>query len=263
MVAYAFDEDIASSPSDEPGVRRAQVSNRWTTGNGTPNGGYLLAIALRGLAAEVSCDEPLAVAVSFLRPGTTGEAVLRSRVVRSGRRVTTGECVLEQGGKPVLSLTAQLSQMASRSGHNREDGCPPALPAPQECRAAEHREEPGITISNQVDYRMPQEPPWSSGQLRDEATLEFWVRFADGRPIDLIALPFLADAYVPATMVTGARGAISVQLTAYLHRVPAAGWLACRATTRHVVDGYHEERMEMWDQQGRLVAQSMQLLMWV
>ena len=42
-------------------------------------------------------------------------------------------------------------------------------------------------------------------------------------------------------------------------RTTAPGWLACRATTRFVSNGYHEEDFEVWDSAGTLVAQSRQL----
>lgn len=38
-----------------------------------------------------------------------------------------------------------------------------------------------------------------------------------------------------------------------------SGWPACRASTRHVIDGYHDEDFEIWDATGQLVAQSRQL----
>jgi acyl-CoA thioesterase len=37
------------------------------------------------------------------------------------------------------------------------------------------------------------------------------------------------------------------------------GWLRCRFTTRFVTGGYLEEDGEVWDEAGRLVAQSRQL----
>jgi Thioesterase-like superfamily len=49
----------------------------------------------------------------------------------------------------------------------------------------------------------------------------------------------------------------SGRTTARAH--PAPGWLACRATTRFVSNGYHEEDFEVWDSAGTLVAQSRQL----
>jgi acyl-CoA thioesterase len=51
----------------------------------------------------------------------------------------------------------------------------------------------------------------------------------------------------------------TIQLTVHLRAKPAPGWLACRATTRFVSGGYHEEDFEIWDANGTLVAQSRQL----
>ena len=44
---------------------------------------------------------------------------------------------------------------------------------------------------------------------------------------------------------------------------PKSTWLACRATTRYVAGGYHEEDFEIWDETGGLVAQSRQLALLV
>jgi acyl-CoA thioesterase len=54
-------------------------------------------------------------------------------------------------------------------------------------------------------------------------------------------------------------GSTTIQLTVHLRAHPAPGWLACRATTRFVSNGYHEEDFEVWDSAGTLVAQSRQL----
>jgi acyl-CoA thioesterase len=50
-------------------------------------------------------------------------------------------------------------------------------------------------------------------------------------------------------------------LSIYLRARPEPGWLACRAVSRYVADGYHEEDFEIWDSAGTLVAQSRQLCM--
>jgi acyl-CoA thioesterase len=60
-------------------------------------------------------------------------------------------------------------------------------------------------------------------------------------------------------MEIGARGSSTLELTVQLRGHPAPGWLACRASTRYVTGGYHEEDFEIWDSTGVLVAQSRQL----
>jgi hypothetical protein len=57
----------------------------------------------------------------------------------------------------------------------------------------------------------------------------------------------------------GEVGSATVELTVHVRGRPAPGWLACRVTTRFVIDGSHEEDFEIWDSAGRLVAQSRQL----
>jgi acyl-CoA thioesterase len=84
------------------------------------------------------------------------------------------------------------------------------------------------------------------------------MRFADGREADLLSLPLLVDSTAPSVLELGA-GSVTIQLTVHLRARPAPGWLACRATTRFVSNGYHEEDFEVWDSAGTLVAQSRQL----
>jgi acyl-CoA thioesterase len=48
-------------------------------------------------------------------------------------------------------------------------------------------------------------------------------------------------------------------LTAHVRARPAPGWLRCVFTTRFVTGGFLEEDGELWDDTGRLVAQSRQL----
>jgi Acyl-CoA thioesterase C-terminal domain len=51
----------------------------------------------------------------------------------------------------------------------------------------------------------------------------------------------------------------TVELTVHLHVYPAPGWLCCRAATRFVIGGYHQEDFEIRDSTGTLVARSRQL----
>lgn len=63
----------------------------------------------------------------------------------------------------------------------------------------------------------------------------------------------------PTVYEIGEFASTTVEMTAHVRALPADGWLAIRARTRHVIGGYHEEDAELWDSAGRLVAHSRQL----
>lgn len=260
---YAYDLDTHSHELRQ-GLREAMVSDRWQTPNKTPNGGYLLGIMLAGLRHAVSLPDPLVASVSFFRPAAVGAAYLEATSLRSGRRLATGEVTMRQDDQAVAHLVASFCDRGSTTGRSVEFGTPPALPPPDQCRAVLPAGTlAGVSIADRVEYRFAQPPGWSVGAPTGSPTAEYWVRFSDGRPIDRYALAFLVDAFPPAVMEIGEFAAVTVQLTVHVHRVPTSSWVACRLRTDHVVDGYHEEDMEIWDEHGHLLAQSRQLALLV
>jgi hypothetical protein len=86
-----------------------------------------------------------------------------------------------------------------------------------------------------VEYRVAALPGWALGRPSGRASMEFWMRYRDGRDADSLSLPALVDAAAPVILD------------------------ACRSTTRFVAGGFHEEDFEIWDGAGVLVAQSSQL----
>jgi acyl-CoA thioesterase len=253
-----YDLDTASVPRGD-GIRDLTVTDRWNTPLGKPNGGYLLAVMLRGLRDELGADEPLVAAISYLTSPVTGPAELRTSVLRQGRRVQTGQASLWEGERRVAELVASFG--ARTGGRSLELGAPPDLPAPDACfdPADVPQAVPPSSIFDRVDYRLATPPGWALGTPSGDPTAELWQRLAGGREIDLPALAFLCDAYAPPVMEIGEQQSMTVQLTVHLHRRPAPGWIATRLTTRHVVNGFHEEDCERWDEAGHLVAQSRQL----
>jgi acyl-CoA thioesterase len=85
------------------------------------------------------------------------------------------------------------------------------------------------------------------------------MRLNEGGGQDLLSIPFLADAAPPAVMEVRATGSTTLEVTVHVRARPASAWLACLATTRYIINGYHEEDFEVWDETGQLVAQSRQL----
>ena len=258
MGEAAFDADTRVEPSAAgTGEFLAAVTGRWGGITGTPNGGYLLATCMRALGLTMPFPDPIVISGFFLRPGTVGPATIRTSVVREGRTTAFGEAVLARDGKEVVRAAAAFVTLRS-GGPLFVEGAPPVLPPPDDCVGVPVSAFALATIAERVEFRSASLPGWFLGRPTGRPSSEFWMRFADGRDADLLALPLLVDSTAPSVLELGASSA-TIQLTVHLRARPAPGWLACRATTRFVSGGYHEEDFEVWDSAGAMVAQSRQL----
>jgi acyl-CoA thioesterase len=267
---FAFDEDSRVAADGPEGAYTAELTGRWNGTAGAVNGGYMLATCTRALAQDMPFPDPIVVSGFFLRPGAGGPAAVRTSVIRSGRTTAFGESALSQGGKEVVRAAAAFARLggAGQDGTRRAgtgqagpvflDGTPPALPPPAECVGVPVGSFGLASIAERIEFRSAELPGWFRGQPSGRPASEFWMRFADGREADLFSLPLLVDSTAPSVLELGA-GSTTIQLTVHLRAHPAPGWLACRATTRFVSNGYHEEDFEVWDSAGTLVAQSRQL----
>ena len=253
---YAFDEDSRVEPG-AAGEYTAALTSRWDGTGGAVNGGYLLAVCARALASGLPFPDPVVISGFYLRPGTAGPATVQTSLVRSGRTMAFGEAVLRQGGKDVIRASAAFSRLG-QDGPVFLGGAPPDLPPPQDCPRLP-ASGPGLPrIAERIEFRRVELPGWFRGEPTGQPSAEFWLRFADGRDADLLSVPLLVDSAAPPVLELGA-SSTTIQLTVHLRAKPAPGWLACRATTRFVSGGYHEEDFEIWDTTGTLVAQSRQL----
>ena len=259
MADFAFDEDSRVVAAGSSGEFAAELTSRWNGTAGAVNGGYMLAICARALALGMPFPDPVVVSGFFLRPGTAGPAAVSTSVIRSGRSTAFGEAALTQDGKDVVRVTAAFARLGEdQDGLVFLDGTPPALPPPAECVGVPVGSFGLASIAERIEFRSAELPGWFLGRPSGRPASEFWMRFADGREADLLSLPLLVDSTAPSVLELGA-GSVTIQLTVHLRAHPAPGWLACRATTRFVSNGYHEEDFEVWDSAGTLVAQSRQL----
>jgi acyl-CoA thioesterase len=258
MTEHPFDTDTRVEPVAERAYA-ATLTDRWNALGGVPNGGYLLAVCLQALRGDLPFPDPLVASASYLRPAATGPAEVHTEVVRTGRSVATGEARLVQGGKETVRVVATFGDLAAANGRTQVHARPPELPPPDAAiDLLDGGSLPGVSITERFDYRAAALPGWAQGRPTGEAEVAFWMRFRDGREADSLALAALVDAAAPAVLELGVHGSATMELTVHVRGRPAPGWLACRAATRYVIGGYHEEDFEIWDSEGRLVAQSRQ-----
>jgi acyl-CoA thioesterase len=259
---HAF--DLATAVHGGPGSWTATVDPGWTIVD-RPNGGYLLALATRAALGAVDHPHPLAVSCQFLAPPAVGPAELEVVPLRAGRSLSTARVTLAQDGRPLLVALVSAGELDAGGAPQwqRATG-PPRLPPVEQCVRG-RPDVPGgrirINILDHLDIRLD---PATAGSLagRPSGRLEMrgWVRFHDGRPPDPLALLQAVDALPPTSFELGIPSwAPTVELTVYLRGLPAAGWLACVARGQLWRDGWFDEDAEVWDANGRLVAQGRQL----
>jgi acyl-CoA thioesterase len=115
-----------------------------------------------------------------------------------------------------------------------------------------------------VDQRLdPASTGWTSGEFSSRGEVFGWLRLDDGdsswTPWSLL---FAGDALPPATFPLGSSGWVpTLQLNSRVSRVPRGEWLRARQWAAVIADGLVDERCELFDETGALVASSSQLAM--
>jgi acyl-CoA thioesterase len=276
-VSSEFDTGSAVSVRPgEAGVYDAELGEGWRIGGGV-NGGMLLAIAGRALAAELGAahgdrpahPDPLAISAYYLTPGIPGRAAVRTSVVRRGRAVSTGQASLLQddgaGGEVErMRCLATYGDLAAVDGDLTTSAQPPELPPPDRCVSAAQAPPDFLkhaSLLQRLDMRLdPATTGWALGKPSGNGVIRGWLRMADGREPDPLLLLLAVDALPPVAFELGLPGwTPTLELTAHVRARPAPGWLRVNLTNRTLAGGFLEEDAEVWDSEGRLVALSRQL----
>jgi acyl-CoA thioesterase len=256
---HLFDADTAVTAAGE-GTYKAALTDRWDRYGGGPNGGYVVSVALRALQEALPHPDPLTVTAHFLRLGSHGDAVIDTEVLKVGRTLAYGRAILSQADRPVLAVSAAFGNIDSFAGTTQLFNAAPQMPSPEDCRDPLAGLVVGdVTSADRIDLRYATPVGWPDMQPNGLSTAEYWVRLRDGREPDLSTIPLFVDINPPTVLELGQPGSTTIELTTHFRSRPAPGWLACRASTRHLLNGLHDEDVEVWDSEGTLVAQSRQL----
>jgi acyl-CoA thioesterase len=257
----AFARATAVTPLGE-GAWRATCDPGWSTNRG-PNGGYLAAIVLRAMLAELDdpAREPRSLTCQYLRPPAPGELRVDVVVERAGRSVSFVTARLSQDGRPCVLAMAVLSLQLE--GALDYAGTPPVVPGPDGLAPAPPV--PGLPMTEHFEARPALGAPPFAGA--DEAVTGGWLRFADSELLDAPALAMYADAWMPSPFarLRAPVGAPTLDLTVHFRAPAAAAAIAAdepvlavfRSSTS--ADGFFEEDGELWTADGVLLAQSRQL----
>ena len=249
---------------DGHGRYAAELDARWVVG-GSVNGGYLLSVVGRAVRAEVpGKPDPLALSAHYLSASVPGPASVEVRTLREGGSVATVAADLVQDGVARIAALATFGDLGRDADDVRTTAVELELPPPEECVSGSLAPDELRRIAplmERFDLRFhPDHVGWALGEPNGSGELAAWFRLEDGREPDPISLLTVVDALPPVTFTHGTMGwAPTLELTAHVRAKPAPGWLRVRHATRNMAGGLFEEDCEVWDADGRLVAQSRQL----
>lgn len=270
--ATTYDFDLAThvdAVEERSGVKTfsGRVHPGWDI-VGNANGGYLMALAGRALTTATERPDCVTLTAHFLAPCPATDIEITVTPVRSGRRFGTATAEMwasiDGESKLILQVLATMGDLASDPGGPTVavNTQPPITPI-EDC--------PILSTTSINDFAHihgrlatrgePTDLGFRDGHPSGTASMRGWFGFADGRPVDTLALLLASDAFPPAVfnMNVGTNWVPTVEMTVHTRAVPAAGPVACYFSTRYLQNGLLEEDGEMWDSTGCLVAMSRQL----
>ena len=261
-MAARFDRDTAVVARGD-GTYDARIDAGWWIQRG-PNGGYLAAVLVQALTAEVGDpDRHLrSLTVHYLAPPGEGAAEVSVSTERAGRTITYLDARLRQGERLLATARAAFAT-SDRGSPAFADPTFPGYPPPD--TVEERSDPPAVAMRGRYEYRHVHGLPWEGPS--DQAETGGWIRLREPRPYDAALVAALSDAWYPAifTRLTSPMGVPTIDLTVHvrsvdaLRRMAPEDWMAVRFRTTMAAEGYLEEDGELWAPDGTLVAHSRQL----
>lgn len=268
MAPHRFDLDTAASVQSD-GTVAVNLSADWNVDGRILNGGYVQATAVR--AAQAALDAggasghrlPLAVSTAFAATATPGPAVARVEVLRAGGRITSVTVTLRQEAAAVATSLVTFGSGTGDGGAPRwsAPAMPAVTPAERSLRIPSHQLPGPLGLAELVDYAfVPENSAWLTGDTSDGPHIRCWLAFADGRPLDALAVTALMDIAPPVCFATGNFGwAPTLQLQVGLFAEPVAGPVLLDLVGSPYDGPVVAEDGLLWDSAGTFIARSRQI----
>ena len=264
---HALDAALALRPydGDVPGAAAAFVcdtSERYRNAIG-PFGGWIAALLLRSvLSAPAARGAPLSLDALFMAPIDEHELEVRVFALRQNRSVGFWRSELWQRAR--LCAHAQVALTAAREGRVLQDATFPNVPPPGEVAVYDNPRTPVAWVEQYI-FRPVRGLLFSRAESMDST---LWIRDADPRPLDALALAAICDTPFPSPWIRMAEQApvstvsYSVYFRAAEDDYAEAGSGYCLLDTRASLarGGYVDQFTTVWSESGRLLAQTQQML---
>lgn len=232
---------------------------------GFPFGGLLAALCAQGMRRGLALTAPLrSLSVQYLSAAKFGEPVaFRPRLLRGGRNVLYAAIEADQDGRMTHHATGTYGL----------DGATPPLSPLHQTPPPLDSLDPKATIhgpmaphfSQHVEYRFDGGPNILGGNQGRPAVERTWMRMADGRALDEVALCFLLDALYPpawtASRTPAAMTTVDLRIDILADPTPATapdGWAFFEFRMLDLGLGWTVDEATAWGADGTPLALSRQ-----
>jgi acyl-CoA thioesterase len=247
------------------GQWRGELAEDWDI-LGNTNGGYMQAISARASSMAVEGRDPVSVTGHFTRPGHTGPVEIETEVVRHGRRFSVVRARMIQDDSVILETLGTFRLPPSEASEILlSDIDPPDIPSANRCiplTAAIDAPFPP-PLMDQIDLRLTPDlaETFMGSAAGKKALVEGWFALKNNEELDPFALILTCDSFPPTAFAANfpVGWTPTLELTVHIRNPRTTGWLKCQFKSHFITGGFIEEDGLIWDEDGRLVAQSRQL----
>jgi acyl-CoA thioesterase len=243
-----------------------------------PNGGYVAAIVLRAVVAEVAdpARRPRSATFHYLRSPAAGPVQVEVTVERSGRTITAVSARLTQDGRTLVTALVALGvDRDAPVSFDEDPGLPvgadgSVVPPPEQVPLEAVDPERHVPMRDHYDLRwVLGAPPFTSGDAgpagpRSSARCGGWMRLREDDPVAEVVLVAMADAWLPPVFsrIDLPLAVPTVDLTVHFRGRPGPdpsgggdGWVFGEFASPVGRDGYLVETGRLLDRTGRMLAE--------
>ncbi|MGH2698695.1 MAG: acyl-CoA thioesterase [Actinomycetota bacterium] len=260
-MTHKFDLDTTLERKDD--TTSLGVTNPdWWVDRG-PHGGFLAALMLRGMRTAVadSSRRIRSLTVHYIAPPIHGPLELKTAIERVGKsRISVSARLNQEGETKALALAAFSTAWKAVEW---TEATMPSVAAAGDLDALRAGEGVVPRFFENFDAR-PALGDWPfTGSKR--ALSGGWIRFAEPRPLDDLAVAVFADAWMPSVFTRLKRplAVPTIDLTVHFRVSPPPGDPGNHVLTvfrsETAADGFFVEDGEIWSSTGTLIAQTRQL----
>lgn len=204
---------------------------------------------------------PVAISTNYLGAPDPAEITLSVWVRKRGRTVSLVDVEIHQNGRNLIHSTVTIG-VPDTDGHYTAKTPLTELPVEPAEDAIWVEQSPigdVMHLSAAIDFAINKESLTFMNGDKGDPVFRMWARPKHADADELFAV-LCGDLSAPVIMNLHMFGwAPTVQLTTYLRRRPAPGWLRIQASSSEVGHGWFEEDHLVIDSTGQVIVQSRQL----